>query len=242
VNFIENHDQIANCGAGLRLHERTSPGRYRAMTALLLLMPGTPMLFQGQELGVDSPFLYFADHKPELAAAVERGRAEFVSQFASLASREMQSQLPAPHDPATFERCKLDWDRARPTHVRLHRDLIALRRSDAAFTEQRAGAVDGAVLGAEAFLLRYCTPSAADERILLVNLGCDFVAGSIAEPLVAPPEGHEGWSVRWSSEHPDYGGGGTPEVVGESGWRIPGHSAIVLRPRAAEVAEIEERR
>ena len=230
VNFIENHDQVANCGTGLRLHAQTSPGRYRAMTALLLLLPGTPMLFQGQEFGAESPFLYFADHKPELAAAVERGRAEFVSQFSSLASREMQARLPVPHDLATFEQCKLDWDRPRTTHVSLHADLIALRKSDAAFRQQRAGAVDGAVLGAEAFLLRYCTPRAADERILLINLGSDFVAESIADPLVAPPEGHEGWSVRWSSEQPDYGGAGTPEVIGEGGWRIPGHSAIVLMP------------
>src|SRR5688572_22146437 len=51
VNFLENHDQLANSGDGSRTHVRTTPGRYRAMTALLLLMPGTPMLFQGQEFG-----------------------------------------------------------------------------------------------------------------------------------------------------------------------------------------------
>ncbi|HKB89466.1 MAG TPA: malto-oligosyltrehalose trehalohydrolase, partial [Opitutaceae bacterium] len=30
INFIQNHDQIANSGLGLRLHRLTSPGRYRA--------------------------------------------------------------------------------------------------------------------------------------------------------------------------------------------------------------------
>src|SRR5206468_2672252 len=55
INFIENHDQLANSGDGSRIHARTSPGRYRAMTALMLLMPGTPMLFQGQEFGASSP-------------------------------------------------------------------------------------------------------------------------------------------------------------------------------------------
>ena len=51
VTFLENHDQVANSGRGLRVRQLTSPGRYRAMTALLLLGPGTPMLFQGQEFG-----------------------------------------------------------------------------------------------------------------------------------------------------------------------------------------------
>ena len=45
----------------------TSPGRLRAMTALLLLAPGTPMLFHGQEFASSSPFYYFADHEPDLA-------------------------------------------------------------------------------------------------------------------------------------------------------------------------------
>src|SRR5207302_8022588 len=46
VTFTQNHDQVANSGRGLRCAELTGPGRYRALTALLLLGPGTPMLFQ----------------------------------------------------------------------------------------------------------------------------------------------------------------------------------------------------
>ncbi|EYD77718.1 Malto-oligosyltrehalose trehalohydrolase [Rubellimicrobium mesophilum DSM 19309] len=42
VTFLENHDQIANTGLGQRLHQRTSPGQLRALTALLLLGPATP--------------------------------------------------------------------------------------------------------------------------------------------------------------------------------------------------------
>ena len=73
VNFIENHDQLANTGDGSRLRASTTAGRYRAMSALFLLMPGTPLLFQGQEFGASAPFLFFADHRPELAAAVQKG-------------------------------------------------------------------------------------------------------------------------------------------------------------------------
>jgi maltooligosyltrehalose trehalohydrolase len=235
VNFIENHDQLANSGDGSRLRLRTSVGRYRAMTALVLLMPGTPMLFQGQEFGATAPFRYFADHKPELAQAVQKGRAEFVSQFPSLGSPEMQQRLSPPHTVETFERCKLDWDEYE-RHVpqrRLHEDLLALRRSEVAFRAQTPGAVDGAVLAAEAFVLRFATPREEDERLLVVNLGADLVDGSFAEPLVAPPAGAR-WVVQWSSEHPDYGGYGTPPVTTDQGWRIPGHSALVLRPEDDE--------
>jgi maltooligosyltrehalose trehalohydrolase len=231
VTFIENHDQVANSGDGSRLHRKTTPGRYRAMTALLLLMPGTPMLFQGQEMASSRPFVYFADHRPELAAAVQKGRAAFMRQFASFASREMQDCLLPPHHPETFEQCKLDW-RERETNAttyRLHRDLLQLRRKDEAFRRQAPGAVDGAVLAPEAFVLRFMTPAAADERLLVVNFGPDLVTESFAEPLVAPPGAHD-WRVQWSSEHPAYGGCGTPDVISDAGWRIPGHSAVVLAP------------
>jgi maltooligosyltrehalose trehalohydrolase len=234
VNFIENHDQVANSGDGSRMHTRTAPGSYRAITALLLLMPGTPMLFQGQEFGAKTPFLYFADHSGELAAAVQRGRAEFVTQFASLASPEMRMSVPPPHDPETFERCRLNREDRQPAHVRLYEDLIALRRRDVAFAQQRTGAVDGAVLGDAVFVLRFATPDEADERLLIVNLGVDVDAPSFPEPLLAPPSGHTSWGVHWSSEHPDYGGQGTPDIISGSGWHIPGRSAIVLRPTYTE--------
>jgi signal transduction histidine kinase len=86
VNFIQNHDQVANSARGERAHVLTSPGRYRAMTALLLLAPQTPMLFQGQEFAASAPFLYFADHEPELAELVRSGRRKFLAQFPSLAA------------------------------------------------------------------------------------------------------------------------------------------------------------
>ena len=104
-----------------------------------------------------------------------------------------------------------------------------MRRHDKGFAEQGAGSVDGAVLAAEAFVLRYAADAPGDERLLCINFGPDLDAGSFPEPLVAPPEGRV-WRVRWSSEDPRYGGTGTPEVVGIRGWRLPGHSAIVLAP------------
>ena len=49
-----------------------------------MLGPATPMLFQGQEFGSSSPFFFFADHHPELARLVSKGRREFMSQFARI--------------------------------------------------------------------------------------------------------------------------------------------------------------
>src|SRR5262249_30251436 len=43
VLFLENHDQVSNSVRGERLRTRSHPGSYRAMTSLMLLLPGTPM-------------------------------------------------------------------------------------------------------------------------------------------------------------------------------------------------------
>ncbi|HEX6005067.1 MAG TPA: DUF3459 domain-containing protein [Burkholderiales bacterium] len=226
VNYLQNHDQIANSGFGLRLHQVTSPGRYRALTALLLLSPGTPMLFQGQEFAASSPFLYFADHQPELAAQIRKGRAQFMAQFRSMATPESQARLPDPGAAATFERCKLDFAERRhhAAAYALHRDLLRLRHEDEVFS--REVRLEGAVLAAEAFVLRYFGAVECD-RLLLVNLGRDLALVPAPQPLLAPPES-AAWRTLWSSEHPDYGGTGTPPLEGEDGWRIPGHAAVVL--------------
>jgi maltooligosyltrehalose trehalohydrolase len=232
ITFIQNHDQVANSGRGLRCHELTSPGRIRAMTALLLLGPGTPMLFQGQEFAASSPFLYFADHPEELAKQVRAGRAKFLQQFPSIAAPEMQPLLAAPADPQTFARCKLDLSE-RQRHAgayALHRDLLKLRREDPVFRLQRPRGLDGAVLGPEAFVLRFFGEGQGD-RLLLVNLGRDLRLEPAPEPLLAPPENRR-WEVLWSSEDPRYGGVGTAPPEAGDIWHLPGHAALVLRPGA----------
>ncbi|MDR3404785.1 MAG: alpha-amylase family glycosyl hydrolase [Chthoniobacter sp.] len=130
VHFVENHDQVANSLWGRRLFDLGNAGRARALTALLLLGPGTPMLFQGQEFAASSPFLYFADHNPELAKLVAAGRAEFLRQFPSINSPEAAALLPNPESEETFLRCKLDFaDRERRRDIyQMHRDLLALRK------------------------------------------------------------------------------------------------------------------
>ena len=235
VNYIQNHDQIANSGRGERVHKLTSPGRYKAMTALLLLAPNTPMLFQGQEFASSKPFYYFADHKPELAKLVQGGRARFLAQFRSLALPESRESLLDPGNPATFQKCKLDFsERDRnAAYYALHKDLIRLRREDPVFRLQARGGLDGAVLADEAFVLRYFGEN-GDDRLLIVNLGIDLHLDPAPEPLLAPPEGQR-WALLWSSEDTRYCGGGAycPETVDDN-WRLPGHAAVVMRPITLE--------
>jgi len=234
VTYIQNHDQIANSSCGQRVQFMTSPGRLRAMTALLLLAPGTPMLFQGQEFASSSPFYYFADHEPDLAKLVGEGRTGFLTQFRSLATSEMLSCLVDAAKPSTFERCKLDFTEREGNRrsYDLHRDLLRLRLEDPLFSAQTPGGVDGAVLAEECLLLRFFS-DADDDRLLLVNFGRDLHLDLAPEPLLAPPEGMT-WQTLWSSEDPRYGGTGTPWLDSEDNWRIPGHAAVVLRPISTE--------
>jgi maltooligosyltrehalose trehalohydrolase len=111
----------------------------------------------------------------------------------------------------------------------LHIDLLRLRREDAAFHAQQRGGVDGAVLSASAFALRFFTPGHLDDRVLVVNLGPDLSRESFAEPLLAPPANAD-WMLRWSSEDPAYDGAGTADVFPDGCWSIPSESALVLGP------------
>src|SRR6266403_1838978 len=174
VAFIENHDQVSNTAAGERLRFLTSPGRYRAMVALLLLGPWTPLLFQGQEFGAAAVFRYFSDvGDSKLKEAIRKGRFEFLAQFPSVADPDVQARLPVPFHRSTFEGSKLDWnDRTRNSQLwELHRDLIRLRHHDSRFSQMVRNGVDGAVLGLRSFALRYFADRAEDARLLLVNFG-----------------------------------------------------------------------
>jgi maltooligosyltrehalose trehalohydrolase len=232
VTYLQNHDQIANSPRGRRLHQLTSPGKWRALTAFLLLGPGTPMMFQGQEFAASSPFLYFADHaaEPDLAAGVRTGRRGFLAQFRTLALPEWDGAIADPGDVETFRRSKVDHlERERhPEALALHRDLLRRRREDPVLRAQDATALDGAVLGAEAFVLRWFGRE-GDDRLLLVNLGRDLRLDPAPEPLLAPPARRR-WRLDWSSEDRAYGGGGTFPPESLDNWRLPAESALLMSP------------
>jgi maltooligosyltrehalose trehalohydrolase len=235
INFIQNHDQIANSARGQRVQKLTSPGMFKAVTALTLLTPGTPMLFQGQEFGASSPFLFFADHKPELAKLIKAGRMEFLGQWRSLVLPEMQKCFDDPHAPETFEKCKLDHaevGKHSETYA-LHKHLLRLRREDPIICRQGADGIDGAVFSCQCLAVRFFSPGFQQDRLLLVNLGVEVDLDPAPEPLLAPPLCME-WVKMWSSEDPQYGGCGTPPLDTEQNWKIPGQAAVLLHPHAIE--------
>jgi maltooligosyltrehalose trehalohydrolase len=172
VVCAQNHDQIGNRACGERLSMLLDPQRLKAIAALTVLSPFVPLLFQGEEWGASTPFLYFTDHQdPHLARAVSEGRAR---EFASF---RWAGEIPDPQARDTFERSKLDWAQStRAPHAELfdwYRRLIALRAERSA--RKAARARPRAAFDARAEWLRFeyagilvlCNFAAAPQRVAL---------------------------------------------------------------------------
>lgn len=228
VNYIQNHDQVANSGRGERCHSSANKGVFRAMTALFILAPGIPMIFQGEEFLASCPFLYFADHDEELNKMVAEGRKKFLTQFKSIDTHKMLERLAPPSDEKTFLNSKLNFEERtkNQTYYKLHKDLIKLKFNDEIIKQNH---IDGAVLSENAFVIRFFSPNYENCRILLVNFGIDLHLNPAPEPLLAPPNGKK-WSILWSSEDPDYEGTGTPLPDTKDNWHIQGMAASILIP------------
>ena len=128
LGYAQNHDQVGNRAKGERSSALMSPGRLRIAAAIVLCAPFIPMLFQGEEWGASSPFLYFTGHPDaELGRAVSEGRKR---EFAAFGWNP--DDIPDPQALETFMRSKLDWSEIdREPHKSLlgwHRELIALRK------------------------------------------------------------------------------------------------------------------
>ena len=154
VFCTENHDQVGNRALGERLCHLVSRDAYRAASALLLLLPATPMLFMGQELAASTPFLYFTDHETELGKRVTEGRRKEFEAFA-------WKDVPDPQDGETFLRSRLDWGDAERNAdtLDLYRELLDLRRPG----DRVARAVP---LGERALAVHL-----ADDRLVVANFG-----------------------------------------------------------------------
>jgi maltooligosyltrehalose trehalohydrolase len=127
VVSAQNHDQVGNRAQGERLSMLLSVPQLKAVAALTLLSPFLPLLFQGEEWGAMTPFLYFTDHQdPQLGRLVTEGRAREFSAF------RWRGTIPNPQEPATFMRSKLNWaESSQQPHAEIlewYRRLIRLRR------------------------------------------------------------------------------------------------------------------
>ncbi len=153
VVFAQNHDHIGNRPDSGRLVSLVSQRQAHLVAALVILAPGIPLLFMGEEYGERAPFPYFIDHgDPELIEAVRAGRA---AEFASLAEK---GQLFDPAAESTFAAARIDRTlRDKDEHrvlYELYRKLIALRRANPALRRSERGAAHAKATDGVLTLLR----------------------------------------------------------------------------------------
>lgn len=131
VNFLQSHDQVGNRAFGERLDGLADQELMPAALACVLLAPAVPMLFMGEEWAASTPFLFFCDFGPELAAAVARGRRGEFARFRAFRDPAARERIPDPNAPATFEASRLDrCERERSPHREreaLVRELLGIR-------------------------------------------------------------------------------------------------------------------
>ena len=135
LGYLQNHDQVGNRAQGERSGRLMSEARLKLGAAAVLTSPFVPMLFQGEEWGASTPFLYFTDYRePALAGAVREGRCR---EFAVFDWKPEATSDPQARE--TFERSKLNWtELVRAPHADLldwHRQLIRLRRNEPALND-----------------------------------------------------------------------------------------------------------
>ena len=169
VFSLQNHDQIGNRPLGERLASLVPRPALEPLATLLVLGPGLPLLFMGEEWGSQTPFLYFTSHTdPGLARAVSEGRRREHT-------ARSEGEVPDPQAPETFQasRPAPGGDEALRGH---YRRLLALRRR-----HQRLLASCWPVVHCEGRAFRLDRPGFRVE----VNLG--------AEPALGLPSW--GWTV-----------------------------------------------
>lgn len=214
---LQNHDQIGNRAFGERLHHQIDGRAWRAASALLLLLPETPLLFMGQEWAATAPFQYFTDHHEELGRLVTEGRRREFRRFAAFAEQETWERIPDPQSEATFLRCRLDWEeRGREPHGgvwRLYQDLLRVRRG----LVPAEGVVTAA--GEDSILARRTARDGSPVLAVVRLRG----SGTVSLPADAR------WRVLFTTEDPRYAGeSGAAPALEEGRMEFRGAGAAVL--------------
>jgi maltooligosyltrehalose trehalohydrolase len=193
VFFVQNHDQVGNRALGDRLHHGLTPALFRAVSALLLLLPETPLLFMGQEWAASAPFLFFTDHEPGLGELVRNGRREEFARFAAFRDPAARERIPDPQAQATFTASRLDWsERERQPHrgtLLLYRSLLELRRSAAALRAGDGALFDLVAWSEEVLLLRRSAAPGGPALLAIIRLSGSGMVDLRGHPLADPGAG-----------------------------------------------------
>jgi maltooligosyltrehalose trehalohydrolase len=201
VVCLQNHDQIGNRPFGQRLSHQIDPGLYRALSALLLFVPETPLLFMGQEWAASTRFLYFTDHDADLGRLVTAGRREEFSRFEAFADPVIWTRIPDPQAASTFEDSRLVWDertqQLRAGVLELYRALLTLRRTEPAL-QRREGFEVAALDGATLAVMR-CSERDVLLLVLCTKASCRVDVG---QWRAVPPD--KTWQIVLTTEDPRF--------------------------------------
>ena len=218
VYCISNHDQVGNRAFGERLGTLITPSAYRAASALLCLVPRTPLLFMGQEWNASTPFQFFTDHSTELGKLVTAGRREEFRDFDDFRNAERLHAIPDPQAKATYENSKLKWhERKEPTHegvLALYREFLRLRRSHSALLTGSGASWKALELGPGVLAILFGSGDQERAYLLLANL-TGSEAPTLHDPRIRATAGSK-WRLVVSSNERRFGGDHFSELEPET--------------------------
>jgi maltooligosyltrehalose trehalohydrolase len=172
VMFLQNHDQVGNRPLGERLATLSDPAALEAAIALQLLAPQIPLIFMGEELASEAPFLFFCDYHGELADAVREGRRREFANFGAFI--RAATDIPDPNATSTYENSVPKPGANSAARRDLYRRLLALRHAEIAPRLAGAKSLRSAVLGKAAVSAHWLMGDGA-VLMLATNLGDDAV-------------------------------------------------------------------
>ena len=236
VVCIQNHDQIGNRAFGDRLHHQVTAECWRAASALLLMVPMTPLLFMGQEWAASNPFQYFTDLEPELGGQVTEGRRREFAHFPEFADEPTRRSIPDPQAPGTFEASRLNWDdREQPAHravLELYRALIALRLDyPGALGASMETAGHAVALDNETLAMRRAD---GDDIFWVVIRLLGAGNADLSAAIVDAGDTDAEWTVVLTTEDPVFAPDSIPVVVDEQGGpraRFARAGAVILKKK-----------
>jgi maltooligosyltrehalose trehalohydrolase len=214
VTYMQNHDQVGNRIKGDRIHQVTEPDAVRAFASVVLLSPQIPMIFMGEEFGVQTPFPFFSDMPPELRDKTFKGRVEELKKTPEHDDpvKDSVEETLDPTDHKTFLAAKLDWQQRQAPVGRqwlsLYRSLLDLRHREIV---PRLHGINGFSshferLGENAVLVTWQMGDGSHLRLYLNLSGSSqtdcpaiegrqiWLAGHVSDRELAP------WTVLWTIE------------------------------------------
>jgi maltooligosyltrehalose trehalohydrolase len=224
VYCSENHDQVGNRAMGERLAHLIDRERYLVASAVLLFVPETVLLFQGQEFAASSPFQFFTEFNPELGRLVTEGRRKEFAGFAAFADPARREKIPDPQAESTFQRSVLNWaERELNAEVLdLYQTLLHLRRDDPVLRHQDRASTRARAITDDLLAIRRWHDGA--ERLLLANFGVEVARLTAAFLQALDITGTGGWDVRYSTPNASPPASAVPL----DGLVVPARSAVLF--------------